>query len=99
MNCVDDHGRTLLSLSLQSITSEGDLSYTRFLLVDKHADPLIADTNGLTPLHYWAMAPYLYHKKMDIFRPEAVTDARHDAVELHRKIGALLLERGSDATI
>jgi ankyrin repeat protein/predicted DNA-binding WGR domain protein len=51
VNCKDDHGRTLLSNSIKSISAE-NYPHVLFLLKDKKADPNIADTDGLTPLDY-----------------------------------------------
>jgi len=51
VNCKNDTGRTLLSLTLDSIT-ENTVSQVEFLLLKKHADPNIADENGYAPLHY-----------------------------------------------
>ena len=51
VNCKDENGRTLISLSIEL---EGDeaLEYIEYLLKEKGADPNIPDLKGLTPLHY-----------------------------------------------
>jgi ankyrin repeat protein len=49
VNVKDDKGRTLLALCLYSI-NEKSAEFVRYLLLDKKADPNIADENGVTPL-------------------------------------------------
>lgn len=50
VNCKDDQGRTMISLSLDSLDEEM-LERIKFL-IDKKADCNIADVKGLTPLIY-----------------------------------------------
>lgn len=53
VNCKDVDGRTLISKALDDL-SPRTLSHIEYLVQEKKADPNIADTSGLTPLHYLA---------------------------------------------
>jgi len=53
VNGKDEDGRTLISLSLMSITDETK-EFVEFLIWEKGGDPNIADVNGFTPLHHLA---------------------------------------------
>lgn len=52
VNCKDEKGRTLLSLSLININERTE-AFVKYLL-EKNADTNIADVDGKTPLHYLA---------------------------------------------
>eukprot|EP01015_Nassula_variabilis_P005856 TRINITY_DN1440_c0_g2_i9.p1 TRINITY_DN1440_c0_g2~~TRINITY_DN1440_c0_g2_i9.p1 ORF type:complete len:1034 (-),score=302.89 TRINITY_DN1440_c0_g2_i9:4-3060(-) len=53
VNCKDNNGRTLISLSVDNLT-EASMSHIEFLVKDKKADVNIPDLQGLSPLHYVA---------------------------------------------
>ena len=52
VNCVDEGGRTLLTLALLDL-GERTLEFTKYLL-QKGADPNKADVDGRATLHYLA---------------------------------------------
>ena len=52
VNCKDEKGNTLLTMSLLDMT-ESTPDFVQYLL-DKGADPNIKDVNGQTALHYLA---------------------------------------------
>eukprot|EP00347_Sterkiella_histriomuscorum_P014218 403361718 len=56
INGIDDQGRNLLTFSLQTI-SEEVLTYIKFLIEEKNANPHYEDLNGRTPLFYALEAP------------------------------------------
>lgn len=52
VNCKDEKGRTLLTLSLLNLR-EGTYEFVKFLL-EKGADPNLSDAEQSTALHYLA---------------------------------------------
>ena len=53
VNCKDEEGRTLLSRSVDML-STSTLEQMEDLLLHRHADPNLPDLQGLTPLHHLA---------------------------------------------
>ena len=62
VNCKDEKGRTLISLSVE-LDGEEALEYIEYLLKEKGADPNIPDLKGNTPLHYLC-AKYFFFAKL-----------------------------------
>jgi ankyrin repeat protein len=60
VNCKDEKGRTLLTTSLLAI-SERTVDFLKYLL-DKGADPNIADIDEQTALHYLAALDFERHR-------------------------------------
>ena len=51
INCIDDTGRSLVSLSIDSFRIDA-LEYMEFLIIEKKADVQKGDINGDCPLHF-----------------------------------------------
>lgn len=51
VNCKDDEGRTLVSLTVDNLDSE-KMEQIRFLVEEKSADVTLTDLKGRGPLYY-----------------------------------------------
>jgi ankyrin repeat protein/predicted DNA-binding WGR domain protein len=98
VNCIDDEGRTLVSNAIKVISAE-NFHHVSFLLVDKKADPNIADAKGLTAFDYLCSHNYLTLASKEInanMNLEEVEKIRTDKKNLYKKYFKLFIESGSD---
>ena len=100
VNCKDEKGRTLLTLSLLDL-NERTVDFVKYLL-SKGADPNIADIDQQTALHYLAKSSNKIvarnHWEMQQTTPEERDLYHKTRVEYQCKLADLLLSHGASLT-
>eukprot|EP00347_Sterkiella_histriomuscorum_P020277 403338418 len=94
INGVDDQGRSLLTFSLSTISEEA-LTYIKFLIEEKKANPHQEDVNGRTPLFYAleASLPILSEKlALDDTQTMNIDQRLQYEQQLHLKIMNYLIQ-------
>ncbi len=98
VNCVDDEGRSLISNAIKTLTQE-NFSHVAFLLIEKKADPNLADSKGLAPLDYLMSTTVdeliRQDQRMDN-TIEANDRVKSEKRSLYRKYVELLIKQGAD---
>jgi len=86
VNCKDDEGKSLLSLSLESF-NQTNVEQIKFLIKEKGADVNLADNEGMAPIHY--LCSYQYP---DQFTEDGQEEKRKKLIEQYHKLELELLD-------
>ena len=90
VNCVNHEGKSLLSLAIEHMVSQTP-SLVK-LLLDKGADPTIADVTGNTPLHHLAS----YQLERDYCISKSAQKKLSNLVKsLKQRVATLLIAKGA----
>jgi len=73
VNGKDDKGRTLLIMNMIDLTEPSCVNFAKYLL-DKGADPNIADVDGNTPLH--RLAAYKVRVQVEKFKRAEIEERK-----------------------
>ena len=98
VNCVDDHGRSLVSNAIKAINTENH-NHVSYLLREKKADPNLADEDGLTAFDH-----LLTHNIENLAQREIKADMSLEEISelkagkraLYKKYFNLFVECGAD---